>query len=52
MKGVEMYFNPQIVKGFADHEQNEKNFTVASIIDAVIVQTVQNIDNTFKAVEL
>lgn len=50
---IQMYFNDQVSRDFAEHEQNEKNFTVASIMDAAIVhETWSNISSTFKAVEL
>lgn len=52
MKWIEMYFDRQITQDFAEHEQNEKNFTVAAILDTVICHTIQDIDNTFKAIEL
>ncbi len=49
---IKMYFDEKIVKDFAEHEQNEKNFKVAEVIDTVIVQTIWKIDNNFKAAEL
>lgn len=49
---IKMYFDEKIVKDFAEHEQNEKNFRVAEIVDSVIMQTIWSINSNFKAVEL
>lgn len=49
---IKMYFDKKIVEDFAEHEQNEKNFKVADIVDQVIIKTTWNIDQNFKAVEL
>lgn len=35
-----MYFDKKIVEDFAEHEQNEKNFIVADIVDQIIMQTI------------
>jgi hypothetical protein len=37
---IQMYFNETIVRNFAEHEQNEKNFRVAEIVDCIIMDTV------------
>ena len=49
---IQMYFDPTIARDFAEHEQNEKNFKVAEIIDAVIMQTIWSITPDFHAAEL
>ncbi len=49
---IKMYFNEKIVKDFAEHEQNEKHFRVAEIIDNIIMQIIWNINSSFRAVEL
>gem|GEM_PF-1915927 len=51
-KRIQMYFDPKIVEDFAKHEQNDKNFQVADIVDQVIIQTIKKLDENFKAVEL
>ncbi|MEI7477136.1 MAG: hypothetical protein WCJ81_00920 [bacterium] len=40
MQDIAMYFDKDIAKDFAEHEQNEKNFKVAEIIDQVIMKTI------------
>lgn len=37
-KGLEMYFSKEVVDKFAAHEQNEKNFAVAEIVDKILMQ--------------
>ncbi len=49
---IKMYFDEKIARDFAEHEQNEKNFKVAEIVDTVIMQIIWNIDIGFKAAEL
>lgn len=49
---IEMYFVEEVVKKFAELEQNNKNYKVAEIVDAVIMQTIWSINKNFKAVEL
>jgi len=49
---IKMYFDKKVVEDFAEHEQNEKNFKVAEIVDSVIMQTIWSIFSNFKAVEL
>ncbi len=51
-ENIQMYFDPQIAEDFAEHEQNEKNFQVADVVDQVIMKIIKNFDNNFKAVEL
>ena len=51
-KFIQMYFDKKIVEDFAEHEQNEKNFIVADIVDQIIMQTIWHIDKNFKACEL
>lgn len=49
---IKMYFNKDIVKKFAKHEQNEKNFTVAKIIDQAIIEYSTITNSDFYAAEL
>jgi hypothetical protein len=37
---IGMYFDKKIATDFAAHEQNEKNFMVADIIDRVILASI------------
>lgn len=37
---INMYFNKTVAAVFAEHEQNERNFMVANIVDQVIMKTV------------
>jgi len=37
---IKMYFDEKIARDFAEHEQNEKNFKVAEIVDTVIMQII------------
>lgn len=47
-----MYFNRQIAKDFAEHEQNAKNFQVADIIDRTIMKAVGLVCENFQSCEL
>lgn len=51
-EGLEMYFNPEIAKSFTEHEQNEKNFRVAAIVDKIIMSEIKNLKNPIYAAEL
>ncbi len=50
--GVEMYFNPEVAKTFAELEQNEKNFKVAQIVDRVLIDQTKGISAPIQACEL
>lgn len=47
-----MYFNPQVAKGFAQAEQNEKNFRVAAIVDRILMQVTQDMPGPLFVAEL
>lgn len=47
-----MYFNKKVAASFAEHEQNEKNFRVAEIVDRVIMNEVSGLKNPLYAAEL
>jgi len=51
-KGLEMYFSPEIAEKFSELEQNEKNFRVAKIVDAVLMQESANIKGPIYSAEL
>lgn len=51
-KYIQMYFDPEVTRHFAQQEQNEKNFTVASIVDATIMQEISDISDPLYAAEL
>ncbi|PIU09083.1 MAG: hypothetical protein COZ85_04145 [Candidatus Moranbacteria bacterium CG_4_8_14_3_um_filter_34_16] len=51
-KGLEMYFSPEIAEKFSELEQNEKNFRVAKIVDAVLMQESANIEGPIYSAEL
>jgi len=50
--GLEMYFNHNVAKKFAELEQNEKNFRVADIVDKIIMQEMTGIKGPIYAAEL
>ncbi len=52
VEGLEMYFNSEIVKKFAELEQNEKNYKVAEVIDKILVDQVKAISPPIHAAEL
>lgn len=52
MKWIEMYFNESVTRDFAEHEQNEKNFQVADIVDRVIMKEIGIMRENFQACEL
>lgn len=47
-----MYFNKSVARDFAEHEQNEKNFQVADIVDRVIMKAIGIVRENFQACEL
>ena len=49
---IQMYFDPVIAEDFAEHEQNEKNYKVANIVDQVIMKVIWCLNWNFKACEL
>ncbi|MFH1286395.1 MAG: methyltransferase domain-containing protein [Candidatus Magasanikbacteria bacterium] len=51
-KGLEMYFSPEIAEKFAELEQNEKNFKVAQIVDAILLQESADIKAPIFSAEL
>ncbi len=51
-ENIQMYFDPEVTKHFAQHEQNEKNFTVANIVDATIMQEMSEISDPLYVAEL
>ena len=51
-KGLEMYFSPEIAEKFAEHEQNEKNFKVARIVDAILIQEAADFKAQIYSAEL
>jgi len=51
-KGLEMYFSPEIAEKFAELEQNKKNFKVARIVDAILVQETADIKVPIYSAEL
>lgn len=51
-KGLEMYFSPEIAEKFAEHEQNEKNFKVARIVDAILIQETADFKAPIYSAEL
>lgn len=51
-KGLEMYFSPEIAEKFAELEQNEKNFKVARIVDAVLIQEAADFKAPIYSAEL
>lgn len=36
-----MYFDPKVAADFAEHEQNEKNFLVADVVDKLVLEQVK-----------
>lgn len=50
--GLEMYFNREVAKSFAELEQNEKNFKVAEIVDDVIMSEIKDMHNPLYVAEL
>ena len=51
-KGLEMYFSPEIAEKFAELEQNDKNFKVAQIIDAILLQELTDLKAPIYSAEL
>ncbi|MFA7314410.1 MAG: hypothetical protein WC025_00565 [Candidatus Magasanikbacteria bacterium] len=51
-KGLEMYFSPEITEKFAEHEQNEKNFKVAQIVDTILLQESTDLKTPIYSAEL
>jgi len=51
-KGLEMYFSPEITEKFAEHEQNEKNFKVAQIVDTILLQESTDLKAPIYSAEL
>jgi len=50
--GLDMYFNRSVAEKFAELEQNEKNFKVAEIVDAIIMSEIKDMKNPLFVVEL
>jgi ubiquinone/menaquinone biosynthesis C-methylase UbiE len=51
-KGLEMYFSPEVAEKFAATEQNEKNFKVAKIVDAILIQESAGLKSPIYSAEL
>lgn len=51
-KGLDMYFSPDIAETFAAHEQNDKNFRTAEIVDRTLVQEISGFSGAIHAAEL
>lgn len=51
-KGLEMYFSEKVAKQFAELEQNEKNFNVAEIVDAILMQETKTFKTPIRVAEL
>lgn len=51
-KELSMYFNERIAREFAVHEQNEKNFRVAAIVDRIIVHNIKNLKKLLYVADL
>jgi len=51
-EGLDMYFSPEVAEDFARHEQNDKNFRVAQIVDRTIMQETKDIHSPIFAAEL
>ena len=51
-KKLGMYFDLKIAKLFAEHEQNEKNFRVAAIVDKIIMLEITHLPAPIYAAEL
>lgn len=49
---IEMYFDEQIARDFAEHEQNAKNFQVADIVDCTIMKAIGLVHEDFRSCEL
>lgn len=49
---LKMYFSPEITEQFAEHEQNDKNFRVAEIVDRTIMQEIGKMKGPLQAAEL
>lgn len=50
--GLEMYFSPDVAEKFAELEQNEKNYSVAQIVDKIILQETKDMPDPICAAEL
>lgn len=51
-KGLGMYFSREIAEKFAELEQNEKNFRVAQIVDAILIQEAADLNMPIYSAEL
>ncbi len=51
-KELSMYFNEKIAREFAVHEQNEKNFRVAAIVDRIIIYNIKGLQKSLYAADL
>ena len=49
---LKMYFSPEVAKDFAEHEQNEKNFRVAEIVDRILMEETKGLPNPLQVAEL
>jgi len=47
-----MYFSPEIAEKFAELEQNEKNFKVAQVVDAILLQESADLEAPIYSAEL